>query len=119
VYIAISFLSSEKQSLIPELLSILKDHQIVQLVQMYGGETIKIPTAEEFSDNLLSAMGAYHVHVQGGTWEAFAKIHGLKRNQMRRYKTKVNHWLRSQTDDELEFLSKMSSIIQYKQKNKG
>ena len=47
-YITLSILCSRQGNLIPELLYILSPQQITTFIKIFSGETLKIPTVDEF-----------------------------------------------------------------------
>ena len=64
-YIALSLLCSRQSSLIPELLYIFSPQQITTFIKVFSGETLRIPTVDEFSRDLMTSLAVYHVIVEG------------------------------------------------------
>lgn len=50
---------NQKTNLMPELMQILTPKQIVVLLQIYGGKTVKFPTTKDFSTALKAALYVY------------------------------------------------------------
>src|SRR5918997_3489949 len=79
-YIALSILCSRQRSLIPELLYILSPQQITTFIKVFSGETLKSPTVDEFSRDLMTSLAAYHVIVEGKSWDWFKLKYSLDGN---------------------------------------
>src|SRR3954468_2596342 len=81
-YIALSLLCSRQSSLIPELLYILSPQQITTFIKVFSGETLRIPTVDEFSRDLMASLAAYHIVVEGKSWDWFRLKYSLDGNYM-------------------------------------
>src|ERR687894_3233351 len=79
-YIALSLLCSRQSSLIPKLLYIFSPQQITTFIKVFSGETLKIPTVDEFSRDLMTSLAAYHVIVEGKSWDWFRIKYSLDGN---------------------------------------
>ena len=104
LYIAMSFLSSKKNSLVPELLSILSIEQISTFVKMYGGENLKIPSPEEFQKELIAASAAYYIVGERQTWEWVQDKYDLNGHEIRSIRTTLERWIASAPQEEIDFL---------------
>jgi hypothetical protein len=104
LYIAMSFLSSKKNSLIPELLAILDIEQISTFIKMYGGESLKIPSPEEFHKDLIAATAAYYIIAENRDWTWIAEKYDLNGHEIRSIRTTLERWLENARPEEIEFL---------------
>lgn len=65
-YIALMIMMQESQdSILPEVCHILSPKQIFDFVSMFEGEKVKVPTREELSLNLTTAMFMYYYKYMG------------------------------------------------------
>jgi hypothetical protein len=108
VYIALQILCSRVDSLVPEILYILSPEQITQFVKVFSGETIKVPTIEDFTKDLSSALAAYHVFIQNKTWDWFSIKYGHNGNDMRIIRHRVIDWYNGLNDAEKRFIERLS-----------
>src|SRR4051812_49340667 len=90
VYIALSLLCSRQNSLVPELLYILSPQQITTFIKVFSGETLRIPTVDEFSRDLMASLAAYHILVEGKSWDWFQLNYSLDGNYMNSVKDALN-----------------------------
>ena len=104
VYLALSILCSDQNSLVPELLYLLSPRQVIDFIKVYGGETIRVPTSEEFSKDLMVALCCYHVIVEGNSWDWIALTYHADGNTIRSLKIKTEHWWNKLSPSEQDFI---------------
>jgi hypothetical protein len=107
IYIAMSILCSNQNSLIPELLYLFSPKQIVNFIKIFSGETIKVPTVDEFHRNVLTSLACYHIIVQDKSWDWFALTYELDGNKLNGIKARLESWIVNLNDGEKEFLEKL------------
>src|SRR5215213_1616673 len=110
VYIALSLLCSRQSSLVPELLYIFSPQQITTLIKVFSGETLKIPTADEFSRDLMASLAAYHIVVEGKSWDWFQLNYSLDGNYINSVKSRLNKWINGLNSSEKKFIEKLQAI---------
>src|SRR3954447_20767928 len=93
VYIALSILCSRQKSLIPELLYMLSPQQITNFIKVFSGETLRIPTVDEFSRDLMASLAAYHIVVEGKSWDWFQLKYSLDGNYINSVKSRLDNWI--------------------------
>lgn len=65
-YVTLTFLISRREeSLPPEFLYLLGPTDVLKMIDMFGGQTVYIPTRKELSEDLLSALVAYYKYCEG------------------------------------------------------
>src|SRR5215211_1983477 len=92
-YIALSLLCSSQNSLIPELLYILSPQQITTFIKVFSGEKLRIPTVDEFSRDLMASLAAYHIVVEGKSWDWFKVKYSLDGNYINSVKSCLDKWI--------------------------
>src|SRR3954453_19717748 len=110
VYIALSLLCSRQSSLIPELLYILSPQQITTLIKVFSGETLRVPTVDQFSRDLIAAIAAYHIVVEGKSWDWFRLKYSLDGNYTNSVKSRLNQWINGLNSSEKNFIEKLQAI---------
>ncbi len=110
VYISLSLLCSRQSSLIPELLYILSPQQITTFIKVFSGETLRIPTIDEFSRDLLASLAAYHIVVEGKSWDWFKLHYSLDGNYMNSVKSRLNNWINGLNSSEKKFIETLQAI---------
>src|SRR3954447_7646941 len=110
VYIALSILCSRQKSLIPELLYMLSPQQITNFIKVFSGETLRIPTVDEFSRDLMTSLAAYHIVVEGKSWDWFRLKYSLDGNYMNSVKTRLDNWINELNSSEKKFIEKLQAI---------
>src|SRR5690242_11560397 len=110
VYIALSVLCSRQSSLIPELLYILSPQQITTFIKVFSGETLRIPTVDQFSRDLMTSLAAYHIVVEGKSWDWFQLKYSLDGNYMNSVKSRMNNWINGLNSSEKKFIEKLQAI---------
>jgi hypothetical protein len=110
VYIALSILCSRQSSLIPELLYILSPQQITTFIKVFSGETLRIPIADEFGRDLMASLAAYHVVVEGKSWDWFRLKYSLDGNYINSVKSRLNNWINGLNFSEKKFIEKLQAI---------
>src|SRR3954447_8759315 len=110
VYIALSILCSRQKSLIPELLYILSPQQITTFIKVFSGETLRIPTADEFSRDLMASLAAYHIVVEDKSWDWFQLKYSLDGNYMNSVKSRLDKWINGLNSSEKSFIEKLRAI---------
>src|SRR5215210_3530140 len=109
-YIALSLLCSRQSSLIPELLYILSPQQITNLIKVFSGEPLRIPTVDEFSRDLMTSLAAYHIVVEGKSWDWFQLNYSLDGNYINSVKSRLNKWINGLNSSEKKFIEKLQAI---------
>jgi hypothetical protein len=104
VYMALSLLCSNQNSLVPEILYILSADQVINFIKVFGGETIRIPTAVEFGRDLTTALACYHTIVEGKSWDWFMLQYKIDGNYIRSIKNRVQTWWDNLAPGEREFI---------------
>src|SRR3954447_16356682 len=110
VYIALSVLSSRQKSLIPELLYILSAQQITTFIKVFSGETLRIPTVDEFRRDIMASLAAYHIVVEGKSWDWFQLNYSLDGNYINSVKSRLNNWINGLNSSEKKFIEKLQAI---------
>jgi hypothetical protein len=75
VYMALSLLCYSQNGLVPELMYLPSPKQIVDFIKVFGEETVRTPTRDEFSRDLVAALAAHHTMVER---QSFLRAHGTK-----------------------------------------
>src|SRR3954447_190129 len=109
-YIALSILCSRQNSLIPELLYILSPQQITTFIKVFSGETLKIPTVEEFRRDLMTSLAVYHIVVEGKSWDWFQLNYSLDGNYLKSVRSRLNKWINGLNSSEKNFIEKLQAI---------
>ena len=110
VYIALSLLCSRQSSLVPELLYILSPQQIMTFIKVFSGETLKIPTADEFSRDIMTSLAAYHIVVEGKSWDWFRLKYSFDGNYINSVKSRLNKWINGLNSSEKKFIEMLQAI---------
>src|SRR5215212_7384557 len=110
VYIALSVLCSRQSSLIPELLYIFSPQQIMTFIKVFSGETLRIPTIDEFSRDLMTSLAAYHIVVEGKSWDWFRLKYSLDGNYINSVKSRLNNWINGLDSSEKKFIEKLQAM---------
>src|SRR3954465_8181920 len=109
-YIALSVLCSRQSSLVPELLYILSPQQITTFIKVFSGETLRIPTVDQFSRDLMTSLAAYHIVVEGKSWDWFRLKYSLDGNYINSVKSRLNNWINGLNSSEKNFIEKLQAI---------
>ena len=109
-YIALSILCSRQRSLIPELLYILSPQQITTFIKVFSGETLKIPTVDEFSRDLMTSLAVYHIVVEGKSWDWFKLHYSLDSNYINSVKSRLDNWINGLNSSEKKFIEKLQAM---------
>jgi len=110
VYIALSLLCSRQSGLIPELLYILSLQQITTFIKVFSGETLRIPTVDEFSRDLMTSLAAYHIVVEGKSWDWFRLKYSLDGNYINSVKSRLNNWINGLDSSEKKLIERLQAI---------
>src|SRR3954451_1419710 len=110
VYIALSLLCSRQNSLISELLYIFSPQQITTFIKVFSGETLRIPTVDQFSRDLMTSLAAYHIVVEGNSWDWFQLKYSLDGNYINSVKSRLDKWINGLNSSEKKFIEKLQSI---------
>ena len=110
VYIALSVLCSRQNSLIPELLFIFSPQQITTFIKVFSGETLRIPTVDQFSRDLMASIAVYHIVVEGKSWDWFQLKYSLDGNYINSVKSRLNKWINGLSSSEKKFIEKLQAI---------
>ena len=106
-YIALSVLCSRQKSLSAYLLS---PQQITTFIKVFSGETLKIPTVDEFSRDLMTSLAAYHIVVKGKSWDWFRLKYSGDGNYINSIKSRLNNWINGLNSSEKSFIEKLQAI---------
>ena len=79
--------SSEQFSTLSQLSFILDKESLLNLCEIYGGLTIKIPTIEELESIMYSLILYQYVNIDGMDYDEAVKIIGYKSSQLRKVKS--------------------------------
>src|SRR5215213_6658107 len=109
-YIALGILCSCQSSLIPELLYILSPQQITTFIKVFSGETLRIPTVDEFSRDLMASLAAYHIVAEGKSWDWFQLNYSLDGNYINSVKSRLDNWINGLNSSEKKFIEKLRAI---------
>jgi len=104
VYIALSILCSQQNSLVPEILYILSPSQIMDFITVFGGEDLRIPTSQEFTKDLMVALVCYHIRVEKKSWDWVALKYNLDGNHVRSIKVRMENWWQNLAQSERDFI---------------
>ncbi len=107
VYIALSLLCCNQNSLVPEILYLLNPDQIINFIKIFGGETLRIPTPSEFGRDMTAALACYHVMVEDKSFDWVAMKYDIDGNYMRSIKNRLEVWSNTLTDGERDFLKSL------------
>src|SRR3954451_5162113 len=110
VYIALSLLCSRQNSLIPELLYILSPQQITTFIRAFSGEKLRIPTVDEFRRDIMASLAAFHIVVEGKSWDWFQLKYSLDGNYTNSVKSCLNKWINGLNSSEKNFIEKLQAI---------
>src|SRR3954462_7327699 len=109
-YIALSLLCSRQSSLIPELLYMFSPQQIITFIKVFSGETLRIPTVDEFSRDLMASLAAYHIVGEGKSWDWFQLKYSLDGNYINSVKSRLDKWINGLNSSEKSFIEKLQAI---------
>jgi hypothetical protein len=107
VYIALSMLCTNSNSLIPELLYLFNPKQIVNFIKIFSGETIKVPTVDEFTRIINTSLAVHHVIIEGKSMDWFAIKYELDGNYMNGIKARMDNCFSSLSEGEKQFIEDM------------
>src|SRR3954453_23272611 len=110
VYIALSVLCSRQKSLIPELLYILSPQQITIFIKVFSGETLRIPTVDEFRRDLMASLAAYHIVVEGKSWDWFRLKYSLDGNYINSVKSCLDKWINGLNSSEKKLIEQLQAM---------
>src|SRR5215212_3990070 len=109
-YIALSLLCSRQNSLVPKLLYILSPQQITTFIKVFSGETLRIPTVDEFNRDLMASLAVYHIVVEGKSWGWFQLNYSLDDNYINSVKSRLNNWINGLNSSEKKFIEKLQAM---------
>src|SRR4051794_32466827 len=109
-YIALSILCSRQSSLIPELLYIISPQQITTFIKVFSGEKLRIPTVDEFRRDIMASLAAFHIVVEGKSWDWFQLNYSLDGNYINSVKSRLNKWINGLDSSEKNFIEKLQDI---------
>src|SRR3954447_5402160 len=110
VYIALSLLCSRQSSFIPELLYILSPQQITTFIKVFSGETLRIPTVDDFRRDIMASLAAYHIVVEGKSWDWFQLNYSLDGNYLKSVRSRLNNWINGLNSSEKKFVEELQAI---------
>src|SRR4051794_4314096 len=109
-YIALSLLCSRQKSLIPELLYILSPQQITNFIKVFSGQTLRMPTVDEFNRDLMASLAAFHIVVESKSWDWFQLNYSLDGNYINSVKSRLNNWINGLNSSEKKFIEKLQAM---------
>lgn len=96
-YIALILLSAFNKKgykKIPELALVLDEDNLMRFLDMYGGQTLQIPTKEEFSRYLKAIAVYYYTEIKGWTTQkAMSEVHATTESGVYYDKDKIAKFL--------------------------
>lgn len=108
LYIVLSILHANRkpgrETVTPEILYLGGEKLIRDLISMFGGSTVYVPTEEEFYRELRVGLYAYFAIAEKKSDDWFEVVYGADGNEMRSIRTRVKKWLDNCTPEEIEFL---------------
>ena len=112
VYLAMSLLfhKNQKSNVIPELCMILDTHHLSTLIKVFGGETIYIPTADEFYRDLLSVLYIYHTRYDDMPEDEFIDKYRIDGYKMKSIQNRVKVWDCSVSPEEKDLLNDLKAL---------
>jgi hypothetical protein len=117
VYMALSILCASQSSLVPEILYLLSPKQIIDFIKVFGGETLRIPTTDEFSRDLMVALVCYHIIVEEKSWDWVSLKYDMDGNYMRGLKIRVDNWWSKLSVSEKDFINGLKFHEKARQKH--
>ena len=76
----------------------------------FSGQTLRIPTVDKFSRDLMTSLAVYHIVVEGKSWDWFRLKYSLDGNYMNSVKSRVNNWINGLNSSEKKFIEKLRAI---------
>lgn len=110
VIVALMFLSSNRNSFIPELMSFLNLDTLKKFLFIYGGETITVPSVKEFEFQLTCAMTVYYRAVKKKQWQWIKEKLNLDPEKFTKVRYACIHFLRSAKQGDLDFLKNITDL---------
>ena len=104
IYVALSMLSLEKDSVIPELLYTINREDLLKLVSLFGGEKLYIPEAKEFTFAMRCAVAGYYYKCQNQRWQWIQKNMELSDKELELIREKVLYWTKNASKEEINVL---------------
>lgn len=104
IYLAMSMMSSEKDTILPELLYTISRDDLLKLLTVFGGEYIYIPKPEEFKFYMNCAMAGYYYKCQKRQWDRIQSLLELSDDELDKVRTKVKDWIKSCSKEEIKIL---------------
>ena len=109
IYIALSILCSRDSNyLAPELLFILGVNELDTLIKVFGGQTIKVPDANTFKIDLLTAMFAYHYIVGGKGKKWFWNHYNISKDERSDILGRFKNWFRTVNEGDIGVIKEVS-----------
>lgn len=93
LFLAMSVSSVRSKSPIPELVLMTDTNQLMDMIKIFGGQTIRIPTVTEFQEDMHTAIAIYHVEVEGKSWDWFAEQYNIDGFKMRTIRALHRYWV--------------------------
>src|SRR3954466_14102167 len=82
----------------------------MDFIKVCSGETLKIPTVEEFRRDIMTSLAVYHIVVEGKSWDWFRLKHSLNGNYMNSVKSRLDNWINGLDFSEKKFIEKLQAI---------
>jgi hypothetical protein len=106
-YIALSVLSSRQKTLIPEMLYLFSPKQVLDFIKLYSGETLKIPTLEDFDKDLMVAIAAHHLIVQKKSIDWMQLTYEIDKRALDDILRRLDGWLKDMGEADARFLERL------------
>jgi len=113
LYLAISIMSANRgtKTIVPEILYIGEVEVILNLIAMFGGTTIRIPSAEEFLTDLRVVLYAYYSIAERRSDDWFATAYNVDGKAMRSVRARLERWVSTCDPEELKFLKAIPGAL--------
>lgn len=106
-FVALSYLATRDDLIVPELLYTLDKEEILKLISVFGGEEIKIPSPQELRKALRCSLFSYYRIVQKRKWRWIQEHMDIPQEEMSYYKDEHFKWLTRANQEEVDLLRKL------------
>ena len=92
-YVALKYLQYEgKGTVLPEMILLLKSDQLMDFIEIFGGENVKVPSRKEFARSLHVITSIFLREYKNYSWGRINDILGLDGRALRHVKNKAEEW---------------------------
>lgn len=120
IFIALSMLmTNNKETVIPEILYIMSPQQLTKFISMYSGETIKVPTLEEFRLTLETAIVTFSFLAEKKDFVTIFQERNINIRSQNIIQKNMMDWLANTTPETKELLFSMWQDKKRLKKNKN